>query len=237
MSRQAGATSIGKSDVWVLAKLSGSELEAEKQRQSAEAKVSLSNGLAWLREAKDAEREGRVVDALKLYRKAVEAAESTTQSVETGDAQIPNAGRLHQIASEAAKSAQGKARRAILVGSEAAMSALSQALAKKGFTTRFGSDEEKALAAARSDGTPWVIVAREHHTPGGRVFSQVAAQVALDVRALDAKSGAVVASLSKQAKEVARTPEAAAQAAAHEAGLGAGKELAAQLVEKETAAQ
>jgi hypothetical protein len=54
---------------------------------------------------------------------------------------------------------------------------------------------------------------------------------------LDAKSGAVVASSSKQAKEVARTPEAAAKAAAREAGLGAGKDLAAQLLDKETAAQ
>jgi hypothetical protein len=157
--------------------------------------------------------------------------------VETGDAQIANAGKLYQLASEGARRAQSRARRAVLVGSEVAMSALSQALGKQGFTTRFGTDRGRALADARSDGTPWVIVAREQLTPGGKVFTQVAAQVALDVQALDAKSGAVVASSSKQAKEVARTPEAAAKAAAREAGLGAGKDLATQLLDKEIAAQ
>ena len=237
ISRLAGATSIDRYDVWILAKLSRTELDAEKSRQASEAKISLQNAVAWLREGQDFEKQGQVVEALVRYRKAEAAAGTTTASTETGDAQLPNAGRLHQVASEAAKAAQNKARRAILVGSEAAMSALSQAFAKRGFTTRFGSDESAALATARSDGTPWVIIAKEQHTPGGRVFSQVAASVALDVRALDAKSGAVVASASKQAKEVARTPEAAAVAAAREAGQSAGKELATQLVDKESAAQ
>jgi hypothetical protein len=72
-------------------------------------------------------------------------------------------------------------------------------------------------------------------TPGGRVFAQVAATAALDVRALDARSGAVVASAQTQAKGVGRTPEAAQQAAASEAGLGAGNEVAAALVAKENA--
>ena len=237
LSRQAGATSIDRYDVWVLAKLSRAELDTEKQRQSSEAKISLQNGIAWLREGQQLERGGQIVEALVRYRKAEAAAGTTTASTDTGDAQLPNAGRLHQVAAEAARAAQAKARRAILVGSPAAMTALSQALAKKGFTTRFGMDEGAALQTARSDGTPWVIVATEQHTAGGRVFQQVAASVALDVRALDAKSGAVVATSQKQAKEVARTPEAAAAAAAREAGSSAGKELAVQLVDKESAAQ
>ena len=82
-------------------------------------------------------------------------------------------------------------------------------------------------------GTPWVIVVRATTTQGGRVFAQVAATAALDVRALDARNGVVVASAQKQAKGVGRTPEAAQQAAASEAGLDAGNDLAALLVAKE----
>jgi hypothetical protein len=45
----------------------------------------------------------------------------------------------------------------------------------------------------------------------------------------------VVASAQKLAKGVGRTPEAAQQAAANEAGVGAGTEVAAALVAKENA--
>jgi hypothetical protein len=113
--------------------------------------------------------------------------------------------------------------------------ALTQALAANGFSARTQSDvsEDAALQQARAQGMPWVIVVHASSTPGGRVFAQVAASASLDVRALDARSGAVVASAQKQAKGVGRTPEAAQQAAASEAGLGAGNDLAAALVAKE----
>ena len=94
--------------------------------------------------------------------------------------------------------------------------------------------EDQALSAAKAQGTPWVIVVHATTTPGGRVFAQVAASAALDVRALDARSGAVVAATQKQAKGVGRTPEAAQQAAATEAGQGAGNDVAAALVAKES---
>jgi hypothetical protein len=61
----------------------------------------------------------------------------------------------------------------------------------------------------------------------------VAATASLDVRVLDSRSGDVVASAQRQAKAVGRTPEAAQQAAANEAGLEAGTDLAAALVAKE----
>ena len=82
---------------------------------------------------------------------------------------------------------------------------------------------------------PWVIVVRATTATGGKVFSQVAGTAALDVRALDPQSGAVVASAQKQAKAVGRTAEAAQRAAASEAGLGAVSDLAAALVAKENA--
>jgi hypothetical protein len=62
----------------------------------------------------------------------------------------------------------------------------------------------------------------------------VAATAALDVRALDAQTGAVVASAQKQEKGFGRTPQAAQDDAASKAGLGAGSDLAAALVAKET---
>ncbi len=238
LSRQAGATSIDRYDVWVLAKLSRAELDAEKQRQASEAKISMQNAVAWLREGQDLEKSGQVVQALGRYRKAEDATTAVASSTETGDAQLSNAGRLFQVAHEAAAAAKHKARRVIVVAAEAAGVAISEALGKKGFSARIlGQDESAGLAAARSDGTPWVIVASAHTTPGGRTMGQVAATVALDVRALEAKSGAAVAALQKQAREFARTPEAAAQAAAHSAGLDAGKELAGELVKQETESQ
>ena len=133
--------------------------------------------------------------------------------------------------------ARGRARRAIVIAPDWVAGALTQALAKQGFTaqTPAGASENAGLAQARAQGTPWVIVVHATTTPGGKVFAQVAATAALDVRALDARSGAVVASAQKQAKGVGRTPEAAQQAAASEAGLGAGNEVAAALVAKENA--
>ena len=238
LSRQAGATSIDKYDVWVLAKLSRADLESEKQRQQSEAKINLQNAAAWLREGKSLEQQGDTVAALARYRKAQDAMTGIVNATETGEADYPNAGRLSQALSDAAGGAKAKARRAVIVGPASAASALSEALSKAGFTTRLGgSDENHGLEIARNDGTPYVIVAIGRTTPGGHVFNQVAATVALDVRALEAKSGAVVASLQKNAKEVRRTPEAAADAAAHTAGLEAGKDLAGQLVKKETAAE
>jgi len=88
---------------------------------------------------------------------------------------------------------------------------------------------------ARAQGMPWVIVVKGSTVPGGRVLSQVAATASLDVRALESQSGAVVASAVKQTKGFGRTPEAAQQAAANEAGVLAGTDLAAALVAKENA--
>jgi hypothetical protein len=59
--------------------------------------------------------------------------------------------------------------------------------------------------------------------------------VALDVRALDSVSGAVVASVQRTAKGVGRTIEAAARAGAEEAAANAGADLAAALIAKEAA--
>ena len=238
LSRQAGATVIERYDVWVLAKLSRSELDAEKSRQSSEAKISMQNAVAWLHEGQDLEKQGQLVQALGRYRKAEEASTAVAASTETGDGQLPNAGRLYHVAHEAAAAARHKARRVVIVASPAAGVAISEALAKRGFSAKItGQDESAGLQAARSDGTPWVIVATEQRTPGGHTMGQVAASVTLDVRALEAKSGAAVATLQKLAREFARTPDAAAQAAAHEAGLAAGKELAGELEKKETEGQ
>jgi hypothetical protein len=112
---------------------------------------------------------------------------------------------------------------------------VTQALSAKGFSarTQSGVTEDTALQQAKAQGMPYVIVVHATATPGGKVFAQVAASAALDVRALDSRSGAVVASSQKQAKGVGRTPEAAQAAAATEAGVGAGNDLAAALVAKE----
>ena len=238
LSRQAGAQSLDRYDVWVLTKLSRADLDAEKARQASEARISLVNAIAWLREGKELESQGALVQALGKYRKAQETSSGVVAATDTGDGQLPNAGRLQQALHDAAAALQGKVRRVVIVGSRAAAGALAEALAAHGFTTRLsGGDETAGLQSARSDGTPWVIVAEEHRTPGGQFQAQVAAQVALDVRALESKSGAVVASLQKQAKEFRRTQEAAGDAAAHQAGLEAGRDLAGQLVKKENAAE
>ena len=158
-------------------------------------------------------------------------------STPTADSAIASAGALSQRAQDAASAVQKRVRRAIVIAPDWAAGAVTQALAKQGFAaqTQGEGPEEAALARAKAQGTPWVIVVHASTAPGGKVFSQVAATASLDVRALDAQSGAVVASAQKQAKAVARTAEAAQQAAASEAGLGAGSDLAAALVAKENA--
>jgi len=234
ISREVGASTVDRYDVWVLLKLPRAEVEKERQRQAQQAQETAAAGVARYREGRDQERQGNVIAALVRYRDALAKAKAVAGSTPTGDREIASASALQQKAQDAASAAQGKARR---VAPSWVAGAVTQALAKQGFAaqTQGESSESAALAQARAQGLPWVIVVRATTTPGGPVFSQVAATAALDVRALDAQSGAVVASAQRQAKGVGRTPEAAQQAAASEAGLTAGNELAAALVAKENA--
>src|SRR3954465_7407891 len=178
---------------------------------------------------------GDPLAALVRFRDVLTQLKGIGQKVETGDPEIATAGKLKQVAQDAASLEQAKVRRAILIAPDWVAGALTSALSNKGFTakTQSGMSEDQALSAAKAQGTPWVIVVHATTTPGGKVFAQVAASAALDVRALDARSGSVVAATQKQAKGVGRTPEAAQQAAASEAGLGAGNDVAAALVAKE----
>ena len=237
ISREVGSGTIDRYDVWVLLKLPRAEVQKERDRQAEEAKVAVKSSLARFREGQAQEKAGNVFAALVRYRDVVAQLKGTGTSVETGDADLPSAGRLRQAAEDAASSTQGKARRALLIAPDSVAGAVTKALASKGFSARAVSDpdEEKALASAKAQGMPWVIVVRATTTPGGHVFNQVAASASLDVRALDSQSGATVASSQKQAKGMGRTPEAAQQAAASEAGLSAGNELAAALMAKENA--
>ena len=234
-SRTAGATTIDRFDVWVLIKLSKAELEAERARQDREQKQSALSALGRLREAQQQERAGNVLAALIRYRDVVSQTRPLPQQIELGDPQFRTSGQLRQAAEDAAAKVQAKARRAVLVAPDWAAGSIAQALSSKGFSAITGPEgsEQQALLQARSQGMPWVIVVKGTTVPGGRVFSQVAATASLDVRALESQSGAVVASAVKQAKGVGRTPEAAQQAAANEAGLSAGTDLAAALVARE----
>ena len=80
----------------------------------------------------------------------------------------------------------------------------------------------------------WVTAQRREEDRLNRPL-KLAAVAALDVRALDAQTGAVVASTQKQEKGFGKTPQAAQDDAASKAGLGAGNDLAAALVAKENA--
>jgi len=236
-SRKAGATVIDTFDVWVLIKLSRADLEAERVRQEDEQKQIALAALSRMREAQAQEQQGNVLAALVRYRDAEARTRSLPQQIALGDPQLRTSGQLRQAAEDAVAKAQAKARRAVLVAPEWVMGALVQALSSKGFTaiTEPSGSEQQALGTARAQGMPWVIVVKGNSVPGGRVLSQVAATASLDVRALESQSGAVVASSVKQTKGFGRTPQAAQQAAANEAGIAAGTDLAAALVAKENA--
>ena len=236
-SRRAGATTIDRFDVWVLIQLSRAELEAERVRQQEEQRQAALSALSRLREGQAQERQGNILAALVRYRDAVAQTRPLPQQIDLADPQMRTSGQLRQAAEDAVAKAQAKARRAVLVGPDWAAGSVAQALSAKGFTavTRPEGSEQEALDAARAQGMPWVIVVRGTTVAGGRVFSQVAATASLDVRALESQSGAVVASSVKQTKGVGRTPQAAQQAAANEAGVAAGTDLAAALVAKENA--
>ena len=237
ISREVGAGTVDRYDVWVLLKLPRAEVEKERQRQAQEAAQSAAAAVARYREGRALEAQGDVMGALARYRDALAKAKDVPGGTPTGDREMATASALAQRAQDAAAAARGKARKAIVIAPDWVAGAVTQALSRQGFSaqTQSGGSENAALSQARAQGTPWVIVVHATTTPGGRVFSQVAATAALDVRALDARSGAVVAATQKQAKGVGRTPEAAQQAAASEAGLGAGNEVASALVAKENA--
>lgn len=236
-SRKAGATTIDWFDVWVLIKLSRAELAAEQARQQEEQKQAAMAALSRLREGQAQELQGDVLAALARYRDAAAQTRPLPQQIDLADPQLRTSGQLRQAAEDAVRKAQAKARRAVLVAPEWAVGSVAQALSSKGFTavTEPSGSERQALDTARAQGMPWVIVVKGTTVPGGRVFSQVAATASLDVRALESRSGALVASSVKQSKGVGRTPEAAQQAAANEAGVAAGTDLAAALVAKENA--
>jgi len=236
ISREAGSGTIDRYDVWALIKLPRAEIQKERDRQQQEAKETVKAGLGRYRDGLAQAKAGDVLAALVRFKEVIAQLKGQGQNIETGDAEIATSGRLKQVAGDAAAATQSKVRRAIVIAPESMAGAVTQALAARGFSaqTQSGGSESGALVQARSQGTPWVIVVHASTTPGGRVFAQVAASAALDVRALDARSGAVVASSQKQAKGVGRTPEAAQEAAVSEAGLGAVDDIAAALVAKES---
>lgn len=236
-SRKAGATTIDRFDVWVLIRLSRADLQAERVRQQDEQKHTALLALSRLREGQAQEQQGNVLAALARYRDAVAQTRALPQQIDLSDPQLRTAGQLRQAAEDAAAKAQAKARRAVLVAPDWVAGSVAQALSSKGFTavTQPEGSERQALETARAQGMPWVIVVKGSTVLGGPVFSQVAATASLDVRALESQSGAVVASAVRQTKGVGRTPEAAQQAAANEAGVAAGADLAAALVAKENA--
>ena len=237
ISREAGSGTIDRYDVWALIKLPRAEIQQERDRQQQEAKETVKAGLGRYRDGLAQAKAGDVLAALVRFKDVLAQLKGQGQNIETGDAEIATSGRLKQVAGDAAAATQSKVRRAILIAPDWVAGAVTQALSAKGFSARMqaGASENAALAEARTQGMPWVIVVHASSTPGSRVFAQVAASAALDVRVLDARNGAVVASTQKQAKGVGRTPEAAQQAAASEAGLDAGNDLAAALVAKESA--
>lgn len=236
-SRAAGATFMDKYDVSVLIKLSRADLEAERQRQQDEGKATVNQGVERVREGKAKEKEGDLVGALIRYREVVASLKPLPANIDSGDAVWKSSGAVRQAAEEALSQVVKKARRVLLIGPDWVVGPITQGLSKTGFSasSRDGLAESAALTAARSEGIPYVIVARATSTPGGNVFNQVAATASLDVRALESTSGATVASTQKTAKGIGRTMDAAKAAAATEAGTGAGSELAAALKEKENA--
>jgi hypothetical protein len=236
ISRPVGSGMVDRFDVWVLIKLPRAELQKERERQAQESHEGAASALSRYREGQMQEKGGASLAALVRYRDAIGKLKGIGGSVPTGDAQIASAGKLLTVLQDAAARAQGKVRRAIVVAPDWIAGAVTQALSAKGFSaqTQSGPNENAALQQARAQGTPYVIVVHASTTPGGRVFSQVAAMAALDVRALDAQTGAVVASTQKQEKGFGRTQRAAQDDAASKAGLGAGNDLATALVAKES---
>jgi hypothetical protein len=236
-SRKAGATAIDRFDVWVLIRLSRAELAAERVRQEEELKTTASAALSQLREGGARERAGDLLGALVRYREAATQLQSLPRQIELGDAQLRTAGQALQSAQEALATVRAKVRRALLVGPDWIAGPVAVALSAKGFTavTQPEGSERQALDSARAQGVPWVIVVAGNTAPGGRVFSQVAATASLDVRALEAQSGAVAAAQMKQSKGFGRTAEAARDAAAQQAARAAGAELADALISKENA--
>lgn len=236
-SRKAGETTVDRYDVWVLIQLSRAELAAERVRQQDELRAKATAALRQLHEGEARERAGNLLAALARYRAAVAQLQPLPRQIDLADAQLRTSGQVLQSAQDAAASAQARVRRALLVGPEWIARPIVQALSVKGFTaeTHATGSLRDALDTARAQRVPWVIVVTGNSAPGGRLFSQMAATASLDLRALDAQSGAVAASQVKQGKGFGRTAEAAKEAATQQVARAAGSDLADALMAKENA--
>ena len=235
-SRIAGASTIDRWDVSVLLRMNRADLDAERTRQQDEAKATTNSMFARFQEGRAAESGNQPLAALQRYRDVAAQLKGVARTVDTGDSILKTAGALHQAALDAARRVQDKARRAVLVGPDLIAGPLTQGLSKKGFSasSRPALSQDGALAAAKMEGLPYVIIVKSTTAPGGQAFGQVAAQVSLDVRVLDAQSGAVVASTQKTSKAFGKQADAAERAAAQEAGVAAGSEVGTALVAKES---
>ena len=235
-SRIAGASTIDRWDVSVLLKMNRADLDAERTRQEDEARSTTNSMFARFQEGRAAESGNLPLAALQRYRDVATQLKGVARTIDTGDSILKTAGALYQAALDAARKVQERARRAVLIGPDLIAGPFTQGLSKKGFSAspRPGVSQDAALAAAKTEGLPYVIVVKSTTAPGGQAFGQVAAQVSLDVRVLDAQSGAVVASTQKTSKAFGKQADAAERAAAQEVGMAAGSEVGAVLVAKET---
>src|SRR5260221_95850 len=102
-------------DVWVLIKRPRGEIGKGRDRQQQEAKETVVAALGRYREGLAQEKQGDPLAALLRYRDVLSQLKGQGQNVDTGDKDIATAGRLKQLAGDAAASAQAKVRRAIVL--------------------------------------------------------------------------------------------------------------------------
>jgi hypothetical protein len=96
ISREVGAGTIDRYDVWVLLKLPRAEVERERQRQAQEAQQGAAAGVARYREGRDLERQGDLIGALVRYRDALGKAREVAGATPTGDREIGTASSIAQ---------------------------------------------------------------------------------------------------------------------------------------------
>ncbi|TMA17488.1 MAG: hypothetical protein E6J84_07555, partial [Deltaproteobacteria bacterium] len=136
ISREVGAGTVDRYDVWVLLKLPRAEVDKERQRQAQQAEQTAAAASARYREGRDQERQGDLIAALVRYRDAVAKAREVAGNTPTGDRELATAAALLQKAQDAANATQSKARRAIVVGPDWVAGAVTQALSRQGFTAQ-----------------------------------------------------------------------------------------------------
>ncbi len=246
MSRVVASGEIDRFDVWVLAKLPKAEAQAERDRQAKEKAAHVEAALGHF-------EQGRATHDAKLavfhFREAKRELAAVDDAVDLNRSGFATSRDLSGALDLALSASVGAQRRTAIVFTETslgqhsadAVSAgrISEILAGRGFSVMPPLEGDAgnvavATALAKQSGARIALLVTASAARTGTVFgTQAAVTATVQVRAIDAQSGEVLAQSDKQGRGIKGDANVAAHEALKQAGEQAAGELAQALLSRE----